>query len=73
MELIMTKKPAIEHVYDRKKDRFDIQLKHFSLEKKRLRAQILENISVTLDKKSQKHGKHVRTPIKDTRLEEVGD
>jgi len=30
----MSKKPAIEHEYNRKKDRFEITLNRFSLKKK---------------------------------------
>jgi len=31
----MSKKPVVEHNYSRKKDRFEITLKHFSLKKKK--------------------------------------
>jgi hypothetical protein len=71
----VSKKPTIKHDYDRKKDRFEIMLKHFSLKKKRLRTELIDALHGTLDKKSgrHKHGRHGDHPIKNTRLEEVGD
>jgi hypothetical protein len=71
----VSKKPAIKHGYDRKKDRFEITLKRFSLKKKRLRSELLDALQALLDKKSVRHkrGQHVKDPIKNTRLEEVGD
>ena len=71
----MSKKPAIKHDYDREKDRFEIKLKGFSLKKKRLRTELIDALRGMLDKKSVRHkrGRHVKDPIKNTRLEEVGD
>jgi hypothetical protein len=71
----VSKKPAIRHDYDRKKDRFEITLKRFDLEKKGLRKELVDTIVQTLGKKSvrKKHGSRVKDPIKNTRLEEVGD
>lgn len=71
----MSKKPEIIHDYDRKKDRLEIKLKHFGLEKKWLRRELIDTITQTLDKKSvrKKRGHKVKDPIKNTRLEEVGD
>jgi hypothetical protein len=71
----MSKKPALEHAYDRKKDRFKITLKRFSLKKKWLRRELIDELLGTLDKKAvrRKRGQHVKDPIKNTRLEEVGD
>ena len=71
----MSKKSSVEHTYHPKKDRFEIKLKHFSLKKKRLRSELVDSLVATLDKKSKhhKHGQHVDDPIKNTRLEEVGD
>jgi hypothetical protein len=71
----MSKEPAIRHDYDRKKDRFEITLKHFDLKKKWLRREVVDTILATLDKKSvrKKRGNRVKDPIKKTRLEEVGD
>ena len=71
----MSKKPAIKHGYDRRKDRFEITLKRFSLKKKRLRSELLDALQALLDKKSVRHkrAQHVKDPIKNTRLEEVGD
>ncbi len=71
----MSKKPTIKHEYNRKKDRFEITLKRFSLERKWLRTELINALQGTLDKKSvrDKRGSHVEDPIKNTRLEEVGD
>jgi hypothetical protein len=71
----MSKKPVVEHDYDRKKDRFEITLKRFSLKKKRLRRELVDTLLGSLDKKSVRHkrGRHVKDPIKNTRIEEVGD
>jgi hypothetical protein len=71
----MSKKPAIKHEYDTKKDRLEITLKHFSLKKKRSRTELIDILKETLDKKPTRHkrGRHVDDPIKSTRLEQVGD
>jgi hypothetical protein len=71
----VSKKSSVEHKYNQKKDRFEIKLKHFSLKKKRLRSQLVDSLVAVLDKKSKGHkrGRHVDDPIKNTRLEEVGD
>jgi hypothetical protein len=71
----MSKKPAIKHGYNRKRDRFEITLKRFSLKKKWLRRELLDALLGTLDKKSVRHkrGRDVKDPIKNTRIEEVGD
>ena len=71
----MSKKPTIKHDYDAKKDRLDITLKHFSLKKKLLRTELIDAMQATPDKKSvrDKRGHEVTDPIKNTRLEQVGD
>jgi hypothetical protein len=71
----MSKKPTIKHEYNREKDRFEITLKRFSLKKKWLRTALIDALQGTLDKKSvrRKRGRHVDDPIKNTRLEQVGD
>jgi len=71
----MSKKPAIEHEYNRKKDRFEITLKRFSLKKKWLRTDLVDMLNGALDKRGKRHkrGRHMKDPIKNTRLEEVGD
>ena len=70
----MAKKSAIEHSYSRKKDRFDIRLKRFSLKKKRRRSELLDNLLAALDERSKgRKRKHGGGPIKRTRIEEVGD
>jgi hypothetical protein len=71
----MSKKPTIKHEYERKKDRFEITLKRFSLRKKWLRTELIDALQGRLDDRSvrRKRGRHVKDPIKNTRLEEVGD
>jgi hypothetical protein len=71
----VSKKPSLEHAYHPKKDRFEIKLKHFSLKKKRQRSDLIASLTAMLDGKSKHHkrGKHVDDPIKNNRLEEVGD
>jgi hypothetical protein len=71
----MSKKPAIKHDYNPDKDRFEITLKRYSLKKKWLRTELIDSLLAMLDKKSTRHkrGRHVKDPIKNTRLEEVGD
>jgi hypothetical protein len=71
----MSKKPAVKHGYNRKKDRFEITLKRFSLKKKRSRTHLIDTVLGALDKKSMRHksGRHVKDPLKNTRIEEVGD
>jgi len=71
----MSKKPAVKHGYNREKDRFEITLKRFSLKKKWLRTELIDTLLGMLDKNSvrKKGGRHVKDPIKNTRIEEVGD
>jgi hypothetical protein len=70
----MSAKPVMQYSYNRKKDRFDIRLKRFSLKKKWVRSELLDNLLATLDKKSiRRKRKGTKDPIKETRLEEVGD
>ena len=69
----MSTKPVVQHSYNRKKDRFDIRLKRFSLKKKWLRSEVVENLLSMLDKKSIRRKRQTKDPIKDTRIEEVGD
>jgi hypothetical protein len=70
----MAKKPAIEHSYNRKKDRFDVRLKRFSLKKKRLRSGLLDNLLAELHEGAKgRKRKHLRDPIKQTKIPEVGD
>jgi hypothetical protein len=70
----MSKKSAVEHSYNRKKDRFDIRLKRFSLKKKRRRSKLLDNLLAALDERSRgRKRKHLGDPIKQPRIEEVGD
>jgi hypothetical protein len=69
----MSAKPVVQHNYKRKKDRFDIRLKRFSLKKKWLRSELVDNLLATLDKKSIRRKRQTKDPIKETRIEEVGD
>jgi len=74
-EATVSKKPAIDHDYKQRKDRFDIRLKHFDLGKKWARQLVLNAITRVLDKKSvrKKRGRKVNDPISETRIQEVGD
>jgi hypothetical protein len=69
----MSAKPRVQHSYNRRKDRFEIRLKRFSLKKKWVRSELLDNLLATLDKKSVRRRRKVTDPIKETRIEEVGD
>ena len=70
----MSKKPAIDHDYNHDKDRFEITVKRFDLKKKRRRRELIDIIFQALDPKSRKRrGHRVKDPIRNTRLEEVGD
>jgi hypothetical protein len=69
----MSAKPVVQHSYNRKKDRFDIRLKRFSLKKKWLRSELVDDLLAVLDKKSTRRKHKDRDPIKETRIEEVGD
>jgi hypothetical protein len=71
----MSAKPLVQHSYNRKKDRFDIRLKRFSLKKKWVRSELLDNLLAALDKKSVRRRRKsgAKDPIKQTRIEEVGD
>jgi hypothetical protein len=69
----MSAKPVVQHSYNRKKDRFDIRLRRFSLKKKWLRSELLDNLVATLDKKSIRRKHKMKDPIKETKIEEVGD
>ena len=72
----MSKKPDVKLDYDHKKDRFEITLKRFSLKKKRRRKELVKSLLGMIDTKSArpKRGRHGHgDPIKNTRLEEVGD
>ena len=72
----MNKKPDVTQDYDHKKDRFKITLKRFSLKKKWQRKELVKSLLGMLDTKSGRRKKGGRVhgdPIKNTRLEEVGD
>ena len=70
----MPKKPAIKHEYNQKKDRFDITIKHYSLEKKWLRAELVDALLGMLDKNPSRDGRRPRVKdVENTRIEEVGD
>lgn len=72
----MSKKPDVKLDYDHRKDRFKITLKRYSLKKKWRRKELVKSLLGMIDPKSS-HGKRARhrhsDPIKNTRLEEVGD
>ena len=80
----MSKKPSVDHDYHAKKDRLDISIKHYALEKKSDREDLIKHIlrrlekspalaKATVKKAKKKPGKLPKSPIKRSRLVEVGD
>ena len=80
----MSKKPSVDHDYHAKKDRLEISIKHYALEKKSDREDLIKHIlhrlekspalaKATVKKPKGKRGKLPKSPIKGSRLVEVGD
>jgi hypothetical protein len=80
----MSKKPSVDHDYHPKKDRFEITIKHYALKKKSDREALMKHIlrrlekspalaKATVKKARAKPGKLPKSPIKGSRLVEVGD
>jgi hypothetical protein len=80
----MSKKPSLDHDYHPKKDRLEITIKHYALDKKSDREQLIKHIlhrlekspalaKVTVKKAKKKPGKLPKSPIKGSRLVQVGD
>ena len=82
----MSKKPSLEHDYHPKKDRLEITIKHYALEKKSDREKLIKHILSRLEKgpalakakvkqakQKAKSGKLPKSPMRGSRLVEVGD
>lgn len=85
----MSKKPSVDHDYRPKKDRLEITIRHYALEKESDREGLIKHILRRLEKspalakttakkannkKTKKTpGKLPKSPIKGSRLVEVGD
>ena len=80
----MSKKPSLDHDYHPKKDRLEITIKHYALDKKSDREGLIKHIlhrlekspalaKATVKKAKKKPGKLPKSPIKGSRLVEVGD
>jgi hypothetical protein len=68
----MSKKPSVEHEYDAKKDRLEITIKHYSLKKKSERKDLMKHVLQELEG-TDKQGKRLKNPWKQTKIPEVGD
>jgi hypothetical protein len=71
----MSKKPSVQHEYDRKKDRLEITIKHYSLKKKSERKDLIKHLLQRLEGGAglAKQGKRAKNPWKETKIPEVGD
>ncbi|KJC50319.1 hypothetical protein UB31_13295 [Bradyrhizobium sp. LTSP849] len=80
----MSKKPSVDHDYHAKKDRLEITIKHYALEKKSDREDLVKHIlrrlekspalaKATVKKAKAKLGKLPKSPGRGARLAEVGD
>jgi hypothetical protein len=80
----VSKKPSVDHDYRPKKDRLEITIKHYALEKKSDREGLIKHIlhrlekspaqaKATAKKAKKKPGKPPKSPIKGSRLAQVGD
>jgi hypothetical protein len=80
----MSKKPSVDHDYRPKKDRLEITIKHYALAKKSDREGLIKYIlrrlekapalaKATLKKAKKNPGRLPKSPVKGSRLVEVGD
>jgi hypothetical protein len=71
----MSKKPSVQHEYDRKKDRLEITIKHYSLKKKSERKDLIKCLLQRLEGGVglAKQAKRPKNPWKETKIPEVGD
>lgn len=85
----MSKAPSVDHDYHPKKDRLEITIKHYALKKKSDREGLIKHVLRRLEKSptlakatakkannktaKKKPGKLPKSPIKGSRLVEVGD
>jgi len=69
----MSKKPSVQHEYDKKKDRPEITINHYSLKKKSERKDhLMRHLLQRLDG-GAKQGKRPKNPWKETKIPEIGD
>jgi hypothetical protein len=78
----MSKAPSVHHEYHLKRDRLEITIKHYALEKQSDREDFMKHVLHRLEKgpafakataKKAKHQKLPKSPMKETKLEQVGD
>jgi hypothetical protein len=71
----MSKMPSVQHEYHPKRDRLDISIKHYSLEKKSEREDLLKHLlrKLTAGADPARKLKRAKNPWKETRIPEVGD
>ena len=74
----MSKKPSVQQEYDKKKDRLEITIKHYSLKKKSERKDLMKHLLQRLERsadidKTGKQGKRPKNPWKEAKIPEVGD
>jgi hypothetical protein len=78
----MSKAPSVHHEYHSKKDRLEITIKHYALNKKSDRENFMKHVLHRLEKgpglatasaKKAKHQKLPKSPMKENKLEQVGD
>ena len=80
----MSKKPSLDHDYHPKNDRLEITIKHYALKKKSDRTDLIKHVlhrleqspalaKATMKKAKKKPGKLPKSPIKASRLVQVGD
>ena len=67
---------SIQHEYDAKKDRLEITIKHYSLKKRSERKNVMKHLLQRLEGGAgltKKQGKRLKTPLKQTKIPEIGD
>jgi hypothetical protein len=71
----MSKKPSVQHEYEKKKDRLEITIKHYSLKKKSERKDLMKHLLQGLEGGAglAEQGKRPKNPWKETKIPEVGD
>lgn len=80
----MSKKPSVDHDYHPKKDRLEITIKHYALKKKSDREDLIKHIlrrlekgpalaKATIKKARAKRDSLPKSPVKASRIPQVGD
>jgi hypothetical protein len=81
-DLSMSKKPSVQYEYHAKKDRLEITIKQYALEKKSERKDLMKHLLQGLEggagfakaaEKKAKRGRLPKNPWKETKLPPVGD